>query len=188
MLPDNQLSSQSVAGSFYTPIRQSVFFDYEWGGLDFQNNSTGLKSFLWKCRYTRDGQMRVYNELVSHDILTIRNVTEIAFAFDLNMQPVLAYILNNTTYLRWFDTTVKDFIVTTIGAVEHPRLALDTREPSQSGQADVILAYTRKGLLYMRQQRERYGIEHWLGKAPGRLWHTGMMKNYRFGFVFRPEQ
>jgi hypothetical protein len=188
MLPDNQISSEPIAASFYTPIRQSVFFDYELGGSDFQDNSTGLDSHLWKCRYTRDGQIRVYNNIVSHDVLTLLNVTEIAFAFDINMQPVIAYNQNAVTHLYFFDSIAAQFTTIVLGKLEHPRLSLDTRVISQTDIADVILAYTRNGILCIRYQRERYGAEHQLGISPGRLWHCGMMKNYRFGFVFRPEQ
>lgn len=187
MLPENKLSTIPVVAPFYTPIRQSVFFDFELGGADFQDNSSGLNSVLWKCRYTRDGNIRIYNQNIVHDILNLPDITEVAFSFDINMQPVIAYNLNSTTYIYFFDSLVSEFVTVNLGKLDHPRLTLDYRTSAHVDIADVILAYTKDDILCIRLQRERYKNEHQLGQAQGRLWHFGLMKNSRLGFVFRPE-
>lgn len=193
MLPENRLSKQAVLDQtvveFVNPVRQSLLLDYERGGVRLHDNTEGLNNYVWHSQYHPDsGQVILSNGQASHTVFSVKNITELAFAFDINMQPIVAYVVDNTTYLYYSDSASTQFITICIGNnLINPRLTLDDRRSNQSSNADVLLAYVKDNVLCVRNQRERYTIEHELGEVTnqGRLWHVSMMNNYRVGFMFK---
>ncbi|UOO93408.1 hypothetical protein [Vitreoscilla stercoraria] len=182
MIPNNQLSSTPIPNEFLTPTRMYPLVDYEWGGVGIRDLSQGRNGYLWSSSYV-DNKIILSNPLGSHEILTVANVVQLSFAFDLNMNPYIAYkLLNGQSYLYWYDSTVNAAVTTPYGTVLSPMLALDDIRPNQNANADVIFAYVRDGMVYVRNQRERFQTEHQLGVFDA-IVQMGMMRNYRLGFI-----
>ena len=181
MLPENKLSTHVIASSFLTPLRKSSAVDYEWGGVDIHDTSQGLLYRIWTSTY--DGtSIRVTNGLRSRVLLTLKNVTYHSFAFDQNMQPCVAYVMNGKTFFWYFDTLQSKHITLDYGVgYEYPQVTLDDHRQHQLGVSDIILSYIREDKLYYRLQRERYLQENFLEDVPHmKLTQTGMTRNYRF--------
>lgn len=185
MLPDNRLSSASIFAGFLVPDRVNDLIDYEWGGTDIQDASSGLQVKIWTCFY-QDGWICITdNAGITHQLLEVAHVTQLSFAFSFSMRPYVTYVANGIAYLWWYDTSLSAYVTTAYDA-EHltPQLALDDHRAEQSANADVILAYIRNDTLYYRQQRDRFQIEYALGTASA-LVQIGMTKNYRFAFALK---
>ncbi len=171
MLPGNAASSIPVVGAMLAPdnIGSSLFVDYERGGLAITDASLGLDYQAADALY-----------------LIIPSASEMCFAFDQQMRPVLAYVVNDIIRLRWYDTTVSAFVVTDFAGVRSPKLTLDDKRPAQLANSDVIFAYIKtNGDLCYRQQRDRYLVERVLhsGVDPAnRLIALGMASNLRLQF------
>ncbi|WP_335983369.1 hypothetical protein [Acinetobacter haemolyticus] len=182
MLPDGELSTSSVYAAFLVPNRIDELIDYEWGGIDLYDASQGLQTKLWICFY-ESGVIKAKADQDAYDLITVADVTALSFAFDLNMRPVVTYVVNDEVFLWWYDTSVGEQVTTSFGnTIITPQLALDERREFQSASADVIFAYIKAEQLCIRLQRDRYQIEYELG-AGQVLIQIGMMTNNRFGFA-----
>lgn len=182
MIPNNQLASVSVYADFFTPIRVDKLVDYEWAGVDLYDSSQGAQAKLWKCFY-ENGIIKVKTDDIQHDLLEVANVSELSFAFDLNMRPLVTYVVAGVTYLWWYDSSVSAQVTTDFGnTFKTPQLALDEHRPNLSQNADVIFAYIKNQRLCIRIQRDRFLTEYDLGEGQA-LVQIGMMKNFRFGFA-----
>lgn len=190
MLPGNAPSSISVPGRILAPdnIGSSLLVDYERGGVAIGDASLGLDLQGWQCKYNPSTGAVLINPVGAADALyvTIPGASEMAFAFDQSMRPVLAYMVEAVGKLRWFDTVAGAFVVTDFPGIRSPRLSLDDKRPAQLANSDVIFAYIKaNGDLCYRQQRDRYLIERVLhtGVDPSnRLIAVGMANNYRLHF------
>ncbi|KXO78202.1 hypothetical protein AYL20_07450 [Acinetobacter venetianus] len=182
MLPDGELSTSSVFAAFLVPNRVDELIDYEWGGIDLYDASDGLQVKIWTCFY-ESGVIKVRADQVMHDLITVTDVTALRFAFDLNMRPVVAYVVNDEVFLWWYDTAIAEHTTSSFGTgIITPQLSLDDHRSIYSANADVIFAYIRDEQLCIRLQRDRYQIEYELG-AGQVLIQIGMMTNNRFGFA-----
>ena len=140
MLPDHTLSSASIFAGFLVPDRVNDLIDYEWGGTDLQDASSGLQVKIWTCFY-QDGWIGITdNAGITHQLLEVAHVTQLSFAFSFSMRPYVTYVANGIAYLWWYDTTISAYVTTAYDA-EHltPQLALDDHRAEQSANADVIL-------------------------------------------------
>lgn len=181
MLPDNVLSMSAIQSDFLTGNRADQLIDYEMGGVAIGNTSQGFQK-QWSCIY-EDGAIKAGYDDNFQTLLTVSDVTALSLAFDINMRPLIAYVVNNQCYLWWYDSSQSAQVITEWGDYAFPQLSLDDKRSSQSANADVIFSYIKNNTLYMRIQRERFQIEHKLAKAK-RLIQIGMMTNFRFGFAF----
>lgn len=182
MLPDGELSTSSIYAAFLVPNRIDELIDYEWGGIDLYDSSLGIQAKLWTCYYD-NGVIKAKTDSVEYVLLTVANVTALSFAFDLNMRPVVTYVVNHEVFLWWYDTAVAQHVTTSFGSlIITPQLSLDDHRSIYSANADVIFAYIKAGQLCIRLQRDRYQIEYELGSGQA-LIQIGMMKNNRFGFA-----
>ena len=168
MLPDGVLSTVPVPAAFQPPhdrVKERLI-DYELGGRAIQDSSEGLELQVWRGRYL-DGAivLDVPGVVEPVSVLEIADVTEFQFTFDQNMQPAIAYVVNDqTAHWYWFDATVPGFETLDLpeGSIT-PRCALDDKRDAAGTRAavsDIILTYLRDGVLYFRAQRERYEDEH----------------------------
>lgn len=181
MMPENKLSTFNVYAPFLVPARTDPLVDYEWGGVDLHDSSHGMRVFLWTCSY-ENGVIKVTNGTISHNLITVSNVTDLSIAFDLNMNPNVFYRANGITYFWWYDTSVQQQVTTIYGAdYLMPQLSLDDSRQTQVANSDIIMAYIKNKKLCMRIQRDRYEIEYTLADAET-LIQIGMTKNYRFAF------
>lgn len=182
MLPDGELSTSSVFAAFLVPNRIDELIDYEWGGIDLYDASQGLQAKLWTCFY-ESGVIKAKADQGVYDLITVADVTALSFAFDLNMRPVVTYVVNYEVFLWWYDTAAADHVTTSFGSlIITPQLSLDDYRTIYSANTDVIFAYIKQRQLYMRLQRDRYQIEYELGAGQA-LIQIGMMTNNRFGFA-----
>jgi hypothetical protein len=192
MIPDGVLSTEIISAGFLyprgTPRRPLV--DYEYGGVDIQDGTRGLRVKVWKGEYI-DGQIVLSAEGVPPTpVLTVAGVEEFQFTFDRNMNVFIAYQLTNGfCNFYWFDSLVSNFVTTTLplGTIT-PRCAHDDNRDLETTSSDIILAYVISGNLYYRQQRERYQIQHLLAEnvAPNGLVQIGLNRVMRFQFQLYP--
>ena len=120
-------------------------------------------------------------------LLTIpAGVKAVSLAFDRNMRPAVAYVDGaDVAHLYWYDGQAAAQVDTVFPGIENPRVCHDDKRELSDNSADVILAYTRDGDLYYREQRDRYGEEYLLQADIGslRLRNVGMADNLRLHFV-----
>lgn len=193
MMPANAASAVAVPDNFRPPDgdRTSNVEDYERGGIAINDPSQGLDVQVWRCHLNSGGTAVVLTPESGSPVtvISIVGITELAFAFDVNMRPTIAYMHAQTMYLRWYDGTLPGFATTTIGTVaggyRSPRLTLDDKRLRQGQNADVIFAYLKDDSLRYRQQRERYQTERTLRTGlplTTKLRNLGMTRGLRLQF------
>lgn len=192
MMPDNVLSSSPISGAFLVPDKVEPLVDYEWGGVALLDTSQGLMVYVWKCFY-QDGWIKVTNDIVTNQVIQVANVVHLSLAFDFNMNPTIAYIVENIdktrdTYLYWYDSQAASQVNTLYGlGYVSPQLSLDDHRLRQSANADIIFAYIKNNNLYYRQQRDRFLTEYLLESGLSEdieLRQIGMNVANRFQYMF----
>ncbi|WP_445360372.1 hypothetical protein ACJJIL_17655 [Microbulbifer sp. EKSA005] len=191
MLPENELSQQSVPAPFMggaaLPVRNVT--DYESGGIALQDPSEGLNYQVWRARVLNNGCDIVLNahEVAEFTLISGTDITEVSLSFDQNMRPVVAYVEGGTAKLYWYDSSQGAQVITEWPGVITPRVTLDDKRQLQSGVSDVIFAYLKDGNLYCRQQRDRYQTEYLLHENVNSdgLIKIGMHKQYRLQFLLK---
>ncbi len=198
MLPNNALSVTPIP-SFFLPPRQVVRFsaiaglsDQHFGGVQLGDSSQGLSYQIWTAFINGTNvEVTAPNQSSPTVILTGVQADWVGLAFDQNGRPFITYAYSKTGagFYYWFDTLLGEFVTTAIpGFVPRAFAALDDIRPAQSNTSDIILAYVRAGSLYMRVQRDRFGIEYNLGAVPATLVQIGMNHVLRFQFAFQNVQ
>lgn len=200
-MPGNVLSTKPVPSTMAGPRNRRTLYnwDYEWGGIGFQDPSKGLMYQTWRA-YIAGGWVWLgaentpdfpYLEAASVSEETdcegvSLNFSEISLTFDQNMNGTLAFMMGARSYLYWYDTVEAKMVITEIPNAISPRVSLDDKRPQGIFTSDIILAYTTaQNRLCMRLQRDRYTIEYELGFAPRPLHKIGMGVNNRMQFHFR---
>lgn len=188
MIPAGGLSTTPQPALFLERVNSTLqpLIDYEMGGAALNDPSQGLWVQLWRVRV--DGSV-VYlgpDGGTEQPAFSRPGITEVALAFDQNMQPAIAFVQSGVAWLWWFDTAVPGMVFTQFPGILNPRLTLDDKRPGQVGNSDVILAYLRAGSLYYRQQRDRYQTEYLLSADPpcGGLAAVCMSTGNRLQFAF----
>lgn len=167
MLPDEALSTRAIGARFLPPrnVTREPLVDYELGGVALQDASQGLQVKVWKVELVGDDVVLSAEGVAPVVLFTQSDITEIALAFDQNMQPFVAYMLaGRHARFRWFDATVPGFVTTALPAGSYSlRASLDDKRGAAgtlTGRSDIVLTYLREGHLYCRAQRDRYEIEY----------------------------
>ena len=195
MIPLQTLSSRAVQSAFLPPrnVVREPLIDYELGGVALQDPSQGLKVQTWRAEVIGDDVVLAADNVPPAIVFTQPGITEIALAFDQNMQPFLAYMINDDeAKFRWFDTQVGDFVVNDLPAGSYSvRCTLDDKRSVSGtllGRSDIILTYLRGGTLYMRAQRDRYQVEYALATDLDRyeIGQFGMSRNWRLQWQLVP--
>ena len=190
-LPDNILSTTVQKSQFIgaKSLISTRTVDYEDGGIGVEDPTEGLLYQRWRCRLSGDDILLSSPNTPEYILFSEENVTELAFTFDQSMHPIVVFIQAGITKLRWFDSTVPGYIITTIGSdLQYPKITMDNKHVTSSNgnqTNDVILAYVRTGNLYYRQQRDSFTIERLLASGiTTRLKKIGMSKGMRLQFMF----
>jgi len=162
--------------------------DWEMGGIGLNDPSQGLVVQPWK--FWADGS----DVKVGPDpggpwttLFSVSGITELSGAFDVSMAPAVAYVVGGATYLWWYSPLLGAYTTTMFAGCSSPRLALDDKRASQSGNADIVFAYIRAEGLYYRLWRDRYATERFLCAQPAntlRLGRVGMSTRNRMQFEF----
>lgn len=188
MIPAGGLSTTPQPAPFLEQVNSTLqpLIDYEMGGVALNNPSQGLWVQLWRVRVDGDVVWLGPDGGTEQPAFIRAGVTEVALAFDQNMQPAIAFVQAGVAWLWWFDSSVPGMVFTQFSGILNPRLTLDDKRPGQVGNSDVILAYLRAGSLYYRQQRDRYQTEYLLSSVPpcGGLASVCMSTGNRLQFAF----
>ena len=183
LYPDNlrpRITRKSTDTTAYGQCLDANPTDWEMGGVALNDSSLGLQYQAWEFRL--EGTSVVVQPLdksrPEHVIFPgVSGITEVAGAFDSNMQYVVAYVQNSVTKLYWYNATVPGFVVTTFPGCDSPRLTLDDKRLLQNDSRDVLFFYLRADQLCYRQQRDKYAVETILRDCPPltlRLGRVGM--------------
>jgi len=168
MLPDHVLSTQVIFGQYLTPDGEdpSYLVDYEYGGIGISDPSAGLRYQIWTARLTRgvNGFAEIYISAPNTpEFLAYSDfgITTVSLAFDQNMKQALAFLQEGVAKLWWYDTTIPGYVLISLPAgTNFPKLCLDDKRFEQTATSDILLTYTRAGVLYFREQRDRFLIEY----------------------------
>lgn len=201
MFYENRLSTTAVYSGWREPVRSrdELLMDYEVAGRALYDGTQGLNVRQWTCRAVsrEDGAAVVWDVQISSGsgwqtmFTRPTQVTEVSFAFDVNMYPFIAFADagGNDVWFWWFDSSdsTQKFTQLPDGS-KSPRCCIDEKRPGQTDITDVIFAYIRGGSLYFRMLRERYQTEHLLKSGLGvdaELVCVQMNDKMRLQFQFR---
>lgn len=193
MIPEERLSTSVVYAPYLYPdgLDISPLVDWEMGGVALQDPSEGLRVKVWKARLYIDVATAVGTVYLGADdvpeveLFQRTGITQISLAFDQNMQPFIAFEEDGQGWFWWFDTTMATHVFTQLplGSVA-PQCCLDDKLDETTALSDIILAYTRGGALYYRQQRDRYTVETELAASvAGTVLRVGMNQGRRLQFA-----
>ena len=133
---------------------------------DYENGSAALgaasdsNAFEWMA--TSDGSsVWVSREGVAPVlVLTDTGITEVALAFDQTMNPHIAYVAGGVAKWYWWDTLTSAYATMTLTDCRSPRCCSDEKDPLLTADRDIILTYMRDDKLFVRLQRDRFGVEY----------------------------
>lgn len=195
-LPNNRLSTSAVPSVFLPPrnsvrfSRQNGLSDVHYGGIAIGDASHGVSYQLWTC-YSDGTNIWIEAPNTPASVL-IPNVGAawVGLAFDQNARVFVAFATaSGVASYYWFDSTIGGYRISALsGTIPRVFAALDDSRPLMIQSSDIILAYVRSKTLYMRVQRDRFGVEYTLGAAPGTLVQIGMSHGDRFQFAFQNVQ
>lgn len=190
MLPNDKVI-QSDAHRFVAP-RDKYYGTseaYSLGGVALGDVSQDWASYTWRAYLKSDG---VYLNRVDTDehrlVLAVKDIEQIDFCFDQNMNVVIAYTVAGKPYLYAYAKQGYQQRVLPEGA-RCPRVLLDRTKQSFASESDLIVGFMRDSKLYYLIQREDYRNEHLLATdAAGHksmLWRMGWTQDGRLGFAWR---
>lgn len=174
------IPSQFIGGRAF-PVQPHI--DYESGPIAIQDPSKGNEYQVWRSRMENNFVYLSAPNTPEFIVLDLPKVTEISFTFDQNANLCYVYVQDDLAYMYWYDTSIGDYRTDYLGdGVITPRVSLDDKRSTQTSISDVLLFYQKGSNLYMKQQRDRYLIEHLVatGCTDGVV-KCGMMRNWRFG-------
>lgn len=196
-LPNNTLSSTPLPSPFLPP-RTAIRFssaagmhDVHMGGIAIGDPTQGLSYQLWQAFCDTAGNVWLTAPNTPPFILLSHvGAVWVGLAFDQNARPFITYAqVNGQAFYYWFDSTIPGFRTSALTGVIHRVFAsLDDIRPATISGSDVVLIYVRSGTIFMRVQRDRFGVEYNLGAAPATLVQIGMNLKYRFQFAFQNAQ
>jgi hypothetical protein len=162
--------------------------DYSLGPIAIADPSHGLVYQTWTVR--SDGNNIYLSAPNTPEYVFFANTPAVwvALAFDQNAKIFIAWTgsLAGDSYYYWYDTTIFGYRISNLASpVSRVFAMLDDPRVAESSSNDIILAYTRLGTLYTRQERDRFGVEYNFGAAPGTLVQMGMNRKLRLQFAFQ---
>lgn len=175
MLPSYTVRTLGVNDPLVLVANQDVYDPRRmWfvGGVGIADPSEGLQGYVWQVYATADGiYLKREDQPNPTQVISAIGVTECSAAFDQTMRPTVAYVQNGVSKHWWYDSTIPDMVTTVLDvSVKTPRACMDELRAVNIQNSDVLLAYVRDDVLYVRVQRERYEVEHSLGAVqPGEL-------------------
>lgn len=171
MIPSNAFTVAPVFSAFSPPYDRTF---HSWsqtvlGGIAIGNGSTGRQVQNWTMAY--DGvTIRIGPEgsaaTFSYAVSAASNVS---LAFDANMAVVLCWMTGTGANLYYYDTVSLAYAYRSFAGYTSCRVAVDDARLVATANSDVIFAYTRAGMLYYRQQRDRYNTEYTIGTTTKKL-------------------
>lgn len=195
-MPGNVLSLVPVPGAFLAP-RQLVRYsspvgahDTHYGGVAIGDSSLGITYQLWSARCDGTNIYLSAPNTLEYTIIAGVGAVWVGIAFDQSARVFLCWTtLAGAASYYWYNTLIPGYTISTLsGFIQRIFATLDDNRPAESSSADIILAYTRVTELFVRQQKDRFGVEYDLGVAPGTLVQLGMNRANRLQFAFQNVQ
>lgn len=196
MIPDNELSVKPIRASLLYPNRfllASLTEDYEMGGIAIQDPSEGVNYQPWFGYWRDDGALCVRPAIDGEDIVLFSepDIFEFSFAFDQNMRWYAATQRTDGSFrFRWYDSLIEGYATLELSGIGGFKVTQDDKRDVlvQLGRSDVLLTYIKDRKLYIRNQRERFQVEHLLAEnLPKniRITNFGMTERYRVQWRIR---
>jgi hypothetical protein len=167
---ENRMSTVPVQDVYIPPddIVHGLLEDFEAGPVAVGDPTAGQAFQTWILTWDNGtGDFTITPQTVGPPVVGVTNsadVVQLGLAFDQNGQPTICYNTSTNGFLYWFDSAEPGFVTTDLGTdIESLALTLDDKRDRQTQANDVILWYTKAGLLdfdlFNRVQRERYTVE-----------------------------
>lgn len=178
MIPENRLSTTAVRSGFSYPVKSPIpedkLQDWELAGVALGDASAGLNVKLWHCileidKATNTGSVYIEAPGVAKTFLFSGvDITEVALAFDQNMNPFVAYQQGSAARFFWYDPLIPGMTHTTLPAgCRDLRCTMDEKRLFDIANSDIVLSYIQSGNLCVRYQRDRYLVETVLKAGAG---------------------
>src|SRR5690606_21444417 len=179
MLPqDGELSTTAAISGFAYPVKgplpEDKLQDWELAGVALNDPSQGLMVKVWHLQATKRAGSDDVDVIVSAPgvaptlLFTAPGITEVALAFDQNMNPFVAYHQGSDAKIYWYDPTIPGMTHTTLpSGIRTMRCTMDERRSAFVADSDIVLSYIRAGNLCVRYQRDRYQTEYVLRAGVG---------------------
>jgi hypothetical protein len=168
MIPANTFTVAPEVADFkppydnaYTPLHHVAP-----GGVAVSDPSLGREYQNWEVTYT--GGNIIVNPVggATAFTLAVANVQSVSLAFDNNMGLAIAWKLTSgDAQLYYYDTLTFTYATRSFPDVTSCRICVDDSRDVYTTNSDVIFAYTKAGVLYYRQQRDRYDVEYTIGST-----------------------
>lgn len=193
-MPNNVLSSQPIVGAFLAPrtvLRNTPalgLLDYHMGPVALSDPTLSIAYQLWTVRGDASNIYLSAPNTPEYPVLPGQSAIWVALGFDQNGNVFIAWTANKTgqSYYYWFDTTIPGYRISAVpGVVNRVFACLDDPRPAEFQTDDVMVSYVRAQQLYMRQQRDRFGVEYDLGAAPGDIVQMGITHVLRMQWAFQ---
>lgn len=187
MLPNNAISVLPTYSAYQVPddVDNQSTQSYEYGGTAINDASLGRLVKVWRA-YCDGAGAYVAPSITGTPVTTLVTGTGITFVsvgFDSSMAPALAYVQSGVFKFRWYNTLTASFQTDVHADWTSAKVSTDDKRKGVEGQSDVIVAYTRGGTLYWRQERDRYAVEYTVGASGTRtLTRLGMNVQERMQF------
>jgi hypothetical protein len=202
-LPQDSASSSPLIADYLSPYDRykTPLVDWERGGIALADPSEGVDFQVWKLVYDGDEESPTYGDFTLYPedegdpvvVINVPDVRNVALAFDPNCHVFIAYYLKDgSAKYYWYDTLASDYTTDTLPAGSTaPAACLDDHRDIQvrEGVSDIIMAYTRGGIVYYRQERDRFLTERQIGTGVGSspVDRVGMTWNLRLKFLIGGE-
>lgn len=188
MIPDlPNLSNPVMSADFVSPHNgnKTPLVDYARGGEALLDASRGLDVKDWKCELVDSGVYISAYGVPAYRIETIAdNPRWISFAFDQNMHYNLTYTTGVGSFLYWYDALQGEYVTDALGNVSTPFLRMDDVTKPAFADCELVLSYIKGGVLCVRVQRDRFGVEYTLATSAGSsIQQCGMNKKRRFQWM-----
>lgn len=161
------------------------------GGVDINDSSLGLNVKQWLCYYENNNIYLTNNDYTLPLLIleNISNLTSISACFDQNMQIQIAYLLNNTGYLYWFDPSLNSYTTILLSTnLNSLLIILDDIRDFNLANSNCTLGYVFNNTLILRYQSERYTIEHvFKSNLPNKVKLKAMGLTDKFRIQFKLE-
>lgn len=197
MLPGGELSSKAHVAGFAFPVKTpgDLLEDWEQAGIGLNDPSQGLQVQLWHLEAKPNDDTGDIDCIVDAPsivplvLFSGADITEVALAFDQNMNPFVAYMQGGVPKIYWFDPLIPGMTHTDLPAgCRDLRCTLDDKRDFAVSDSDIVLGYINDGNLCARYQSDRYLIEHVLKEGAGpdaNLVSMAMNREWRMQFRLR---
>lgn len=182
--------SPAQPSAFLAPddVDTNPLVSLELGGVAINDPTQGRMVRVWMC-YLNGQDVNVAPQIEGTPVTTVFTATglikQLSLGFDSNMSPVIAYTEDDIVKLRWFNTLTSLFQTDSYPLAVNGRCSTDEKRAGLDGLSDVIFSYVESGVLYYRQQRDRYLTAYVVGAVPAgfKLRITGKNVGNRFQFL-----